>query len=335
MIMKVIIIILVIGKSIIGLNTMERSKDRWSTLSIKEKAQVIQMFVDFGIKDLKEIKDSYNGVPYADLNSSDYDYYNAHPDNMPSKPGEHWTSRNPKTGRLLKGSNHPTYDLMIEGEKKAGYDVYRGIDGGLYSRRHNYVDSNELEDGGPTGSGKNVYNSSLYNHKEESKMYSYLREQGVPHTQAAAIMGNIAVESYLNPKISQIGGGGGYGLIQATDPARKNSFINYVGQPYSFGSGLSQESQRQLDYIVKKGLDTYTVGEWRKVQGTAGARDARKKFLETNNIKKASDLFTDSYLRPGKPHKERRQDMTKYYDNKYGGVEKELKKFGNYYQYYK
>lgn len=176
---------------------------------------------------------------------------------------------------------------------------------------------NSFNEGGPVGEGNETYKHPDYNHKEEGSIYSYLRSRGVPHTQASAIMGNIAVESYLNPNISQIGGGGGYGLIQATDKARKKSFINYDGQPYEFGSKLDPETQRQLDYIVDKGLNTYTIGEWKKVKGTSGARDARRKFLSETDINKASDLFTRSYLRPGKPHKVRRQSMSSFYDEKY------------------
>lgn len=82
-------------------------------------------------------------------------------------------------------------------------------------------DYNNFGDGGPVGEGIATYNHPRYNHKEEAAIYSYLREKGVPHTQTSAIMGNIAVESMLDPHITQIGGGGGYGLIQATDQPRK------------------------------------------------------------------------------------------------------------------
>jgi hypothetical protein len=187
---------------------------------------------------------------------------------------------------------------------------------------------NKFETGGPVGEGTATYNHPRYNHKEESAIYSYLRERGVPHTQAAAIMGNIAVESMLDPHISQIGGGGGYGLIQATDQPRKNNFINYDGQIYEFGSELDPETQRQLDYIIDKGLNDYTIGEWRKV-GKSGARNVRKEFLKESDITKASDLFTKGYLRPGKPHTKRRQSMSRYFNDNYGKAERQLKSFAD------
>ena len=114
---------------------MVKNKDRWSALSMSDKADLIKLYVEHGVTDINSIKEDYN--TYAE--------------------------------------------------------------------------------GGPKGAGQATYNHPKYNHKEEAAMYSYLRERGIPHTQASAIMGNIAVESMLDPNISQIGGGRGYGLIQATN----------------------------------------------------------------------------------------------------------------------
>jgi hypothetical protein len=52
---------------------------------------------------------------------------------MPTNPEEHWTSRNPITGRLLKSVIHPTFNLLLNGEKEAGMQIYRGLNGELYS----------------------------------------------------------------------------------------------------------------------------------------------------------------------------------------------------------
>jgi hypothetical protein len=46
----------------------------------------------------------------------------------------HWPSRVPSTGLLLKGTNHPTWNLTVEGERQAGYEIYKGKDGRYYSR---------------------------------------------------------------------------------------------------------------------------------------------------------------------------------------------------------
>lgn len=224
---------------------MGNNKDRWSSLSMRDRADLIKLYVSNGITDISTIKNHYN----------------------------------------------------------------------------------KFDDGGPVGEGQKTYNHPMYNHKEEEAMYSYLRDRGVPHVQASAIMGNIAVESMLNPEISQVGGGGGYGLIQVTNRSRKKSFINYDGQPYVFGSELNPETQRQLDYIIDKGLDSYTVGEWRGNENISKARVARKKFLESNDINKASKIFMENYLRPGKPHPKRRQSMSNYFNDKYAKIERALEEF--------
>lgn len=186
---------------------------------------------------------------------------------------------------------------------------------------------NSFDGGGPVGEGQKTYNHPKYNHKEEADMYSYLRSRGIPHVQASAIMGNIAVESMLNPEITQIGGGGGYGLIQATDRSRKNAFINYDGQPYEFGSNISPETQRQLDYIIDKGLNTQTRGEWRGNDNIGRASVARRKFLEATNVNKASKIFTENYLRPGKPHTKRRKSMSNYFYDNYAKTDRALDEF--------
>ena len=188
---------------------------------------------------------------------------------------------------------------------------------------------NKFATGGPKGAGQDTYNHPKYNHAEEAEMYSYLRSRGVPHVQASAIMGNIAVESMLNPEITQIGGGGGYGLIQATDRSRKKAFINYDGQPYEFGYNISPETQRQLDYIIDKGLNTQTKGEWRGNHNIGRASVARRKFLEATDVNKASTIFTENYLRPGKPHTKRRKSMSNYFNDNYGITERALEEFEN------
>ena len=130
---------------------MVKNKDKWSALSMSERADLIKLYVEKGVKSINEIRKDYNGIPYRDFHSSNYDYFGAHPSNAPTEEGGHWTSRNPKTGQLLKREDHPTFNLMVEGEKQANYDVVRGLDGNLYSTPKeptNYVEENSLGDGG-------------------------------------------------------------------------------------------------------------------------------------------------------------------------------------------
>ena len=45
----------------------------------------------------------------------------------------HWPSRDPITGRIFKGKNHPTFYKTLQGEKEAGYEIYKK-GGNLYSK---------------------------------------------------------------------------------------------------------------------------------------------------------------------------------------------------------
>lgn len=63
-----------------------------------------------------------------------YDYATAKAGGLKPDETGHWPSRFPKTGQILKGQKHPTYNLTLEGEKEAGYEIYKGKDGRYYSR---------------------------------------------------------------------------------------------------------------------------------------------------------------------------------------------------------
>ena len=105
------------------------NKNKWEALSMKDRAFLIREGIRKGITDLNEIRNLYNeshklGVPYRTFEAgSDYDYYNASPENMPENSDGHWTSRNPYTGQILKSKDHPTYHKTIQGEKNAGYEI--------------------------------------------------------------------------------------------------------------------------------------------------------------------------------------------------------------------
>jgi hypothetical protein len=69
-----------------------------------------------------------------DPEGSGYDYRTAVASGIGPDETGHWSSRDPKTGVLLKGRQHETWDLLEEGEREAGYEIYQGDDGRYYSR---------------------------------------------------------------------------------------------------------------------------------------------------------------------------------------------------------
>ena len=69
-----------------------------------------------------------------DPESSEYDMKSAKAAGLGPDETGHWPSRDPQTGLILKGSGHPTFNLTIEGERDAGYEIHKGEDGRYYSK---------------------------------------------------------------------------------------------------------------------------------------------------------------------------------------------------------
>lgn len=167
------------------------------------------------------------------------------------------------------------------------------------------------------GGDKATLENKRYNAKHEKAMYDYLRQKGLNHQQTSGLLGNLSVESYLNADLHQFKGPA-YGLMQA-EAGRQRAMRGYNEVPYQFGSNLSPEEQQQLDYIVDKGINSYTPGEWGR-KGYSGARQARQAFIDAKDTQTASDIITNNFLRPGKPQMQRRRNMSEYYDDKYANM---------------
>jgi hypothetical protein len=75
------------------------------------------------------------GAGYFDPEGSGYDTNSAIRAGMKRDETGHMGSRNPKTGQILKGRSHPTFSKTIDGEKRAGYEMYKGDNGKYYSRK--------------------------------------------------------------------------------------------------------------------------------------------------------------------------------------------------------
>jgi hypothetical protein len=75
------------------------------------------------------------GLSEFDPEGSGYDMKSALSANMQRDETGHMGSRNPITGQILKGTKHPTFSKTIEGERKAGYKIYKGDDGKYFSRK--------------------------------------------------------------------------------------------------------------------------------------------------------------------------------------------------------
>lgn len=63
-----------------------------------------------------------------------YDYDTAKASGLSPDETGHWPSRDPKSGVLLKGRAHPTWNLTEQGERAAGHAITKGSDGRYYSQ---------------------------------------------------------------------------------------------------------------------------------------------------------------------------------------------------------
>lgn len=177
---------------------------------------------------------------------------------------------------------------------------------------------NSFDDGGKLSS---TWDSNYIrkNRGNLDYLYNQHRRSGLTHNQAIALMSNYIVESGADPHMQQIGGGSGEGLIQFTDPSRKASLKEF--QPiHDFDGVLDPELQRQARYITTN-VAGLKQGEWRhggKSNGFDTAREAKESFF--NNSKSLTDLveiISENYVRPGKPHLDRRKEVATYLNKEY------------------
>ena len=113
-------------------------------------------------------------------------------------------------------------------------------------------------------------------------IWNKLQGLGFGDVHTAAIMGNMAIESGFDPAISEIGGGGGYGLCQWDD--RKGNLAEYAQRAGKDPSDLDI----QLQFIKYE------------LQGPESAA-AAEFFAETSNVDRATEIFCTKYERPYMP----------------------------------
>lgn len=198
----------------------------------------------------------------------------------------------------------------------------------LYKKENNITNNNKFIEGGEAS----IVNNKNYDENKADLYYDYLRNNGLNHEQTVGVLGNMSVESYLKADKKQ-NRGPAYGLMQ-WEGIRKNKVKNYKGNPYLFGSKLSAEEQKQLDYIIKTTIGKYDSDEWKatgkKFNRKTASRDSQTAFKNTKNVEEATTLILENYERPRVPVKEKRLNMANYYDKKYkNNLPNTLDKYNN------
>jgi hypothetical protein len=108
--------------------------------------------------------------------------------------------------------------------------------------------------------------------------YDYFRTQGFTTFQAAAIVGNLDLESGLDPTIAQQGGGPGRGIAQWSaggrwDTDAGDNLVAFAAQKGKSPTALDV----QLDFIVYE-LDMFPAYGLAKLQATTNVTDATTDF---------------------------------------------------------
>lgn len=85
---------------------------------------------------------------------------------------------------------------------------------------------------------------------------SYYRSMGYNDSTIAAILGNMQAESTLSPELNEVGGGGGYGLVQWTP---KSVLINHASY---LGYSDYQNGDTQLKVIIQEMIGNASIREW-------------------------------------------------------------------------
>lgn len=133
--------------------------------------------------------------------------------------------------------------------------------------------------------------------------YQYFIGKNLSPNQSAGIIGNLIVESGMDPKKSQLGGGPGRGLAQWTSTERWLKVVEFARNQNRSEFDL----MLQLDFI------------WHELQGAEKA--AYTHLIGTTTIEQATESFMRKYERPGVEALAERIAAARNTFSKYNGLE--------------
>ena len=140
------------------------------------------------------------------------------------------------------------------------------------------------------------------------KVALYLKSKGLDPKQTAALLGNIAVESGYTFDYSKKQEGKrkdpAIGLFQL-DPRGSGLYKPYM--EYLKDTSKEDSMEAQLDFMVDSLSGDYKKGtEWMGYGNVKNFKDVLKK----GTASEATQFFSEKFLRPGKPHLDRRIKAT-------------------------
>lgn len=113
---------------------------KWEELSMSDRSNLMKTYLQNRVIRLSDMRDHYNkfnlGGPLRDeYNNPDqyYDYKTAEEvGNMYDPRTQHWASRDPRTGMILKNPKHPTFGMAIREDQSSGYAPFIDSSTGRY-----------------------------------------------------------------------------------------------------------------------------------------------------------------------------------------------------------
>lgn len=136
---------------------------------------------------------------------------------------------------------------------------------------------------------------------------AYYRSQGIDDRAIAGILGNIDLESTFSPTLTEVGGGGGYGLVQWTPVSVLQSHCNITGlSPYTSGDVQIQVILREMKATSSDLREWYTTSGFISNYYNFGASSdmigiTAEQFLSNSmnwDADKMAIMFMAGYERP-------------------------------------
>lgn len=241
------------------------------------------------------------GVPWASLNSSNYDYFNASKDNMPKEKNKHWTSRN-NSGRILKSPEHPTIEVALDVEGILGNKIYKNVDGTYSSYTENQFPTSlgtqlnkvvyDISPLDPNKRFKDIKTTKGRKYNEDNMLYisDKLNNTLLKDIQKNAILGSIIEESGGNP-------------FAVDNTGKFKGLLQWEGSRYSPDTSLSEKEEidKQLLYLIETLHNTDDKKSW--THGGSGSgyktgKHAKNSFFNTEDLYKATHSLNRGYIRP-------------------------------------
>ena len=276
-----------------------------------------------------------SGIPFANL-ENDYNHRYDYSSNFAyDKNTGHYSSRDPQTGKVLKGVGHPTRILAFNADQKAGYNWYRGYDDNVYSKTiYEAAHDPMLKSHEPMKTYELGRPANINNYKQVEPVYNHLLKLGATPEQAAGITGVFLQESELNHNSKSSAGATGIAQLLGAKKRQYKAWLRETKRPDTW--------KNQTEWVwnhVNNGRDYWqeyydvlknTVGNHSKYDQKMWESMSKSKYRnysyeafrnKMNNLNPAdlAEVFTWTFERPSEKEAmiENRRDYANQIYNKF------------------